>query len=80
MTHYWGAKAIVKRLGLRAANRLPELIRRDGVPCFLRSDPRCPWRHTYYASESMITAWELSRGMANRERLRREQDEKEKPL
>lgn len=76
MTHYWGAKAIVERLGLRRASRLPELKLRLGVPCFLRSDPRCPWRRIYYASESMLTAWELAKARADNERLKGELDAK----
>ena len=31
--------------------------------------PRCPWRHLYYASESMLLTWELARAQADRERL-----------
>jgi len=76
MRHYWGARAIVARLGWKQANRLPELKRRLGVPCFLRPDPRCPWRRLYYASESMIAAWELAMAQADLQRLRAEQDEK----
>jgi hypothetical protein len=78
MTHYFGAKAIVERLGLKRAGRLPELKLRLGVPCFLRSDPRCPWRRLYYASESMIAAWELAMARADLERLRSKQEEKRK--
>jgi hypothetical protein len=76
MQHYFGAQAIVKRLGLKCASRLPELKLRLGVPCFLRSDPRCPWRRLYYSSESMIAAWELAKAKADNERLRTEQEAK----
>jgi hypothetical protein len=76
MHHYWGAKAIVQRLGLKGADRLPHLKLRFGVPCFLRSDPRCPWRRLYYASESMIAAWELAKAKADNERLRAELEAK----
>jgi hypothetical protein len=66
------------RIGLKGANRLPELKRRWGVPCFLRADPRCPWRRLYYASESMLAAWELAMAKADRERLLGEQGDKER--
>jgi len=76
MQHYWGAQKIVERLGLKRASRLPELKRRLGVPCFLRADPRCPWRRLYYASETMIAAWELAMAKVDTERLHGNQDEK----
>jgi hypothetical protein len=68
MTHYWGAKAIVERIGLRDARRLPFLIKRFGLPAFLRRAPgHC--RNTYYISESAVTTWEIARGMQYRETL-----------
>jgi len=77
MTHYWGAREIVERIGLKKPGRLPELKQRLGVPCFLRADPRNPWRRIYYASEQMILAWELAMGKLDRERLLRKQEEKQ---
>jgi hypothetical protein len=68
MTHYWGAKAIVQRIGLRDATRLPHLIKRWGLPAFLRRAPG-HLRNTYYISESAITAWEIARGMQHRQIL-----------
>jgi hypothetical protein len=65
-------------LGLKGASRLPELKLRLGVPCFLRSDPRCPWRRLYYASESMLAAFELAMAKADRERLVAKQNERRK--
>ncbi len=58
MIHYFGAKAIVQRLGLKDHRRLPWLIKKWGVPAFLRREPGHPGLR-YYASESMLAAWEL---------------------
>lgn len=74
--HYWGAKEIVRRLGFKDSRRLGDLKIRLSVPCFLRPDPRCPWRVLYYASESMLLAWELAKAQADRERLVAQQQEK----
>ncbi len=62
MTHYGGAKAIVERIGLCDATRLPYLIKRGGLPAFLRRDPGHT-RNTYYMSENMVTVWEIAKGM-----------------
>jgi len=59
MTHYFGAKAIVQRLGLKDHRRLPQLIRKWGLPAFPRRQPGHPGLR-YYASESMLVAWELT--------------------
>ena len=40
--HYWGAKAIMARIGLRDHRRLPYWIRRHSLPAFLRRDPFHP--------------------------------------
>lgn len=77
--HYWGAKEIVTRLGFKDSRRLGLLKIQLGVPCFLRPDPRCPWRHLYYASEAMLLTWELARAQADRERLLAQQEEKPGP-
>ncbi len=76
-SHYWGAREIVTRLGFKDSRRLGELKIRLSVPCFMRPDPRCPWRQLYYASESMLLTWELAKAKADRERLIAQQQEKE---
>ncbi len=68
MELYWGARAIVKRIGLRDATRLPDIIKQEGLPAFLRRAPGHP-RNTYYASESMITSWEIAKGRCYRQTL-----------
>ena len=73
MTHYWGAKAIVERIGLRDATRLPHLIKQCGLPAFLRRTPG-HLRSCYYANESMITAWELAKGLQYRQILLAKED------
>ena len=75
MQHYWGAKAIVERVGLRDTRRLPFLIKRFGLPAFLRRSPG-KLRSCYYTSESAITAWELARGMQQRETLLAKDEER----
>lgn len=75
MTHYWGAKAIVERIGLRDTRRLPFLIKRFGLPAFLRRTPG-KLRSCYYTSEAAITAWELARGMQQREILLAKDEER----
>ncbi len=59
---YWGAAAICQRLGWspRSAGKLPHLIKKYGVPAFLRVDPHNKFKRTYYSSESMLAAWELA--------------------
>lgn len=76
MTHYWGAKAIVERIGLRDPRRLPFLIKRWGLPAFLRRAPgHC--RNTYYTSESAVTAWEITMSKQYRETLLAKERERE---
>ena len=63
MIHYWGAAAIVQRIGLsrHSAKRLPLIMAQSGLPAFLRRSPghQAP---VWYASETMISLWEMSRG------------------
>ena len=73
MKHYWGAKAIVERIGLRDPRRVPYLIKRYGLIAFLRRDSD-HIRNTYYASESMIATWEIVRAMHYRETLTRKSE------
>jgi hypothetical protein len=77
MMHYWGAKAIVQRIGLRDARRVPYLIKRFGLPAFLRRDPQ-HLRNTYYSSEGLILAWELVRAKHYRETLLAKEEAREK--
>jgi len=76
MTHYWGAKAIVERLGYKNPSSLYDLKRRVGAPCYIRADPRNPRRRMQYASEAMILAWELARSRLDTDRLDRLKEEK----
>ena len=68
--HYWGAEAIVVRLGWQPSTgrHLLELRRRHGIPCWKRKMPSHP-RLTYYASEAMLLSWELSNAKLDFERL-----------
>ena len=70
MLHYWGAEAICERLGLspRASKRLPDYIKRYGVPAYKRKHGHRLVRE-YYASEGSIQAYELSRAKLYREEL-----------
>ena len=72
--HYWGAKAIMARIGLRDHRRLPYWIRRHSLPAF-DEYPFTP-RNTYYSSEPLILAWESLKAKYCREELIRKQDEK----
>ena len=76
MEHYWGAKAIVQRLGYRDHRHLATLKLKHDLPAFLRPDPRCPWRRLYYSNESLLTLWELAKSKADTERLWAEQEAK----
>lgn len=76
MNHYWGAKAIVERLGLKDARRLPALIRRQSLPAYRRRMPGKA-RTPYYSNSDLILRWELANAMAERERLMAQQQEKE---
>lgn len=76
MNHYWGAKAIVERIGLRDARRMPYLIKRWGLPAFLRRAPG-HLRNCYYISESAVTTWEIARGRQYRETLLAKERERE---
>ena len=68
MNHYWGAKEIVKRLGLKDARRLPALIQRQFLPAYRRRMPGKA-RTPYYSNSELILRWELAKAMAERERL-----------
>lgn len=68
MTHYWGAQAICERIGYSSAKRLPDLIRRLGVPAFKRRRPKRPGMPWYSNSELVLT-WELARVRQTRETL-----------
>lgn len=74
MIHYFGAKAIVARLGLKDHRRLPVLITKWAVPAFLRHQPGHQGLR-YYASEAMLIAWELSRAKQCYEQLKAKANE-----
>lgn len=77
MFHYWGAKAIVARLGYKTPSALADLKIRHGLPCYLRADPRNSFRKIYYASEQMILAWQLAKAKLDTDRLIAKREEKE---
>lgn len=68
MIHYWGAKAIVERLGLKDARRLPVLIKRQSLPAYRRRMPGKA-RTPYYSNSDLILRWEMAKAMAEREHL-----------
>jgi len=76
MTHYFGAKAILTRLGYKSLKILYRLKMDHGLPCYLKADPRNPRRRMYYASEQMLLAWELAMSTVDRNRLQAKRDEK----
>lgn len=71
--HYWGAKAIVQRLGLKSPARLPDLIKHQSFPAYRR---RLPGRSTspYYSNSDLVLRWELSKASHYREQLLAEPD------
>jgi hypothetical protein len=76
MIHYFGAKAIVQRLGWKDHRRLPWLIRTWGVPAFLRRQPGRSYT-CYYASEGMLCAWELTKAKQCYEQLKAKENEQQ---
>lgn len=76
MTHYFGAKAIVTRLGWKDPRRLPWLIKKWGLPAFPRRRPGRAYI-CYYASEAMLCAWELARAKQHCEQLLAKEREKQ---
>jgi hypothetical protein len=68
MQHYWGAKAICERLGLKDHRRLPILITRNSLPAYRR---RMPGKAIapYYSNSDLIARWELAKALDERERL-----------
>ncbi len=76
--HYWGAKAILTRLGWKpgTSTRFREIVRRYGIPTWPRVDPHNKFKRTYYASENTLTAWELANAKLYRESLLAEQEDK----
>lgn len=77
---YWTAAKICSRLGWspRSAGRLPGLIRKYGIPAFLRVDPHNKFKRTYYSSESALCAWELAQANLYREHLVAKHEEKQR--
>ena len=59
MQHYWGAAAIMARLGIRSHQTLYRWIDQQGLPVCLRAKPRSPCRRQLYSNEHLILAWEL---------------------
>ena len=67
---YWGAQAIVNRLGLRDKTKIRTYILRDGLPAFLRQEPRNPLRKSYYSDETLISAWLMAKAIDYRNELK----------
>jgi hypothetical protein len=78
--HYWGAKAILVRLGWKpgTSTRFKEIVRRHAIPTWRRVDPRNKFKRTYYSSESALVAWEFANARLYREFLLAEQEEKQR--
>ena len=68
VVHYWGAQAILERIGYSKRSLLPDLIAKYGLPVYLRKRAG-PLRPCYYSNEAMILSWELSRASLQREQL-----------
>ena len=78
MPAIWTAPRILERLGWspKSASQFPTLIKKYGIPAFLRVDPKNKFRRTYYSSSEALTAWELARSQAYRRALLDKQEEK----
>jgi hypothetical protein len=70
MQHYWGAKAILERVGFSPTSfsRFPQLKRDHQIPGFMRRKPKS-FRTMYYASEAMIIGWEMAKSKQCHEQL-----------
>lgn len=67
---YWGAKAIMERIGLKDSRRLPFWIKKYALPAFPRYDPTSPCRRRcYYSDEIMLQRWLHAYASAYREQL-----------
>ena len=51
---YFGARAIMERIGLKDHRRLPYWIKRYGLPAFPRYDPTSPCRRKCYLSDEIL--------------------------
>jgi hypothetical protein len=67
----------VQRIGLRDPRRIKLYILRDGLPAFLRREPRNPLRKAYYSDETLMGAWLMARAISYREELKKQQGEQE---
>jgi hypothetical protein len=77
MQHYWGAKAILARIGLKANQHFPAVVLRYSLPVVKRPNPKHPSTLIYVASEAAIAKWELSQAQLLHERLKTELREKQ---
>lgn len=70
MQHYWGAKAILSRVGFSPTSfsRFPQLKVDHQIPGFLRRKPKT-FRTMYYASEAMILGWEMTKAKQCHEQM-----------
>ena len=60
MTHFWGAKAITERLGLRNVKSFYYAFQQGRVFAFKRADPRNPCRRVWYSNSDLIGRCELA--------------------
>jgi len=67
---YFGARAIMERIGLKDHRRLPYWIKKHALPAFLRHDPSSPCRRRcYFSDEIMLQRWLHAYASAYREQL-----------
>ena len=69
--HYWGAAAILRRLGYsaRSSTSLRRLILRTDLPVYRRHDPKRPQLTPLYTHEGLIRDWELRQAKHYRDSL-----------
>jgi hypothetical protein len=63
--HYWGAKAIARRLDLKSHYYVSDFIRRSNVPVFHRYR-NCNGHGPslmLYTNDAMLATWELTKAM-----------------
>jgi hypothetical protein len=62
MQHYWGAKAILERIGYspKSYRRFPLMVLHHRIPCYLKQDPQHK-RPMYYTNEALIVAGDLQK-------------------
>lgn len=69
MEHYWGVKAIMHRMDIKRPSTFYRYVRKLGLPCYLRVNPKRPINRIMYSNSDLIIAWELGMASQHRERL-----------